>query len=430
MSADQHLNAPLIKVTSIGTSFICSILKSTNGIIIANALMICIWIAGIVGMVVAYLEIHTYKDDPLSGSELFKTLYAACHLVISIILLFYIFVKSYCFLKPKTDSSTTDMTGGVNFRQAIMNGADGSFKIMLDFFLSVPINIRTDIENIMEKFENIKYDGTNYKTQVNLTVMLKLVLAHCPIIIFLIVLTSIVSMIKAYHKILCGSANSGVIEWYYRLVDIVMYAIFRIIGLLIILHPINLKLVNSASAAVTNFVNHVFNNNADAVTYAANYDAVAVAVKSADDTHSSSTTTYFSGLLGIFYFTALYLIIRFILLLYENMFSDTIVSVYKWDIRETDCNTNNYGQTTNWILDPDARQHVKSLQNDADKSKTKHANDVFSLIFNILVILFLSGISIMSVVLLAIHSHDKALLDKLLRVTNEIGYKTKNEEPK
>ena len=429
MSADQHLNAPLIKVTSIGTSFICSILKSTKGIIIANALMICIWIAGIVGMVVAYLEIHTYKDDPLSGSELFKTLYAACHLVISIILLFYIFVKSYCFLKPKTDSSTTDMTGGFSFRQAIMNGADGSFKIMLDFFLSVPINIRTDIENIMEKFENIKYDGTNYKTQVNLTVMLKLVLAHCPIIIFLIVLTSIVSMIKAYHKILCGSANSGVIEWYYRLVDIVIYAIFRIIGLLIILYPINLKLVNSASAAVTNFVNRVFNYNADAVTYVANYNAVAVAVKSADDTHSSSTTTYFSGLLGIFYFTALYLIIRFILLLYENMFSDTIVSVYKWDIRETDCNTNNYGQTTNWILDPDARQHVKSLQNDADKSKTKHANDVFSLIFNILVILFLSGISIMSVVLLAIHSYDKALLDKLLRVTNEIGYKTKNEEP-
>ena len=112
------------------------------------------------------------------------------------------------------------------------------------------------------------------------------------------------------------------------------------------------------------------------------------------------------------------------------MFSDTIVSVYKWDIRETDCNTNNYGQTTNWILDPDARQHVKSLQNNADTSKTKHANDVFSLIFNILVILFLSGISIMSVVLLAIHSYDKELLDKLLRVTNEIGYKTKNEEPK
>lgn len=401
------------QVTSIGPSFnlfpsfICSILKSTNGIIIANALMICIWIAGIVGMVVAYLEIHTYKDDPLSGSELFKTLYAACHLVISIILLFYIFVKSYCFLKPKTDSSTTDtqVRGGGSGPYS-MPIAEGSFKIMLDFFLSVPINIRTDIENIMEKFENIKYDGTNYKTQVNLTVMLKLVLAHCPIIIFLIVLTSIVSMIKAYHKILCGSANSGVIEWYYRLVDIVMYAIFRIIGLLIILHPIGLKLVNSATAVVT----HV--------------------VKSADDTHSSTTTTYFSVLLGIFYFTALYLIIRFILLLYENMFSDTIVSVYKWDIRETDCNTNNYGQTTNWILDPDARQHVKSLQNDADKSKTKHANDVFSLIFNILVILFLSGISIMSVVLLAIHSYDKALLDKLLRVTNEIGYKTKNEEPK
>jgi hypothetical protein len=45
-------------------------------ILIPNALMICIWIAGIIGMIIMYVTIEArYKADPKSGSNLFKIIY-------------------------------------------------------------------------------------------------------------------------------------------------------------------------------------------------------------------------------------------------------------------------------------------------------------------------------------------------------------------
>ena len=359
-----------------------------NGIIIANALMFGIWIAGIIGMIIMYVIINTYKDDYVSGSKLFKTIYAICHCVISIILVLYIIIKSHSFnSEPTYTGSTTVIIA--NPPKTTMGGGSiadnwwlGRF---IDILTNMPAKIREDVENIIAKFNNLDYDGKNYTTQINLGVMFKLVVAHCPIIVFLIVLTSIVSMIKAYHKILCGNTNTGVvIDWYFKLIDIVMYAIFRIIGLFIIGMNI-FKWQKQFPYTMSVF-------------------------------------------LFIFYFTAVYLIIRFILLLYENMFSNTIVSLYKWDITESDCNTDNYGRTGNWILDPVARKQVKEHQITEDTSKSKLTNDVFSLIFNILIILFLSGISIMSVCILVIYS-DPITLNELLKQTTLIGYKTVTMKP-
>ena len=368
------------------------IINPITGIIIANVLMFGIWIAGIIGMIIMYVKINTYKDDYVSGSNLFKTIYAICHGVISIILLLYIIIKSHSFYREPTYTGTMS-TVNINIADPPKNIIKGGSKAdsrylgkFIDILTNMPTNIRNDVKNIIEKFNNLEYDGENYKTQVNLGVMFKLVVAHCPIIVFLIVLTSIVSMIKAYHKILCGNTKTGVvIDWYFKLIDIVMYAIFRIIGFFIILM-------------------NIFK-------------------------WQSQFPNTMSFFLYIFYFTAIYLIIRFILLLYENMFSDTIVSLYKWDIRESDCNTDNYGQTGNWILDPDARKQVKEHQITEDKSKSKLTNDVFSLIFNILIILFLSGISIMSVYILFIYS-DPNTLSALLKLTTHIGYRTVTRKTK
>lgn len=369
------------------------IINPISGIIIANTIMFFIWIAGIIGMIIMYVKINTYKDDPISGSKLFKTIYAICHCVISIILLLYIIIKSDSFNRETTDTGIMSTVSNADPPKNTIKGgsiADNPFLgRFIDILTNMPLTIRKDVKNIIDKFNNLDYDGENYKTQINLGVMFKLVVAHCPIIVFLMVLTSIVSMIKAYHKILCGNTNSGVvIDWYFKLIDIVMYAIFRIIGLFIIgINIFNWEMPNIFNWEIPN------------------------------------TLSFF---LAIFYFTAVYLIIRFILLLYENMFSNTIVGLYKWDIRETDCNTNNYGQTGNWILDPEARKQVKEVQNKDDKSKL--TNDVFSLIFNILIILFLSGISIMSVCLLFIYS-DTITLNTLLKQTTLIGYKTVTTKP-
>ena len=355
-------------------------------IFFANALMICIWIAGIIGMIIMYVTIETrYKADPNSGSNLFKVIYAICHWVISIILYLYVFVNTCYFSEATTNPSSSitriqDQKGGSN--QHIMTGGNNvsnTFKMILDSLLSVPINMREDINKFITKFNNPEHTGDTYKTQINLGVMFRLVVAHFPIIIFLIIFTSIVAMIKAYHKILCGNANmSVIIDWPYRIIDIVIYAVFRLFGFIIIL--VNLF----------------------------------------------SPKTQLSSILAIFYFTAVYLIIRFILLLYENTFSNTIVSLYKWDIRETDCNTNNSDMTGNWILDTKARKAVKDRQNLADPYKL--TNDVFSLIFNILIIFSLSGISIASVCLLYIYS-DNITLITLLQLTTQIGYKTVTPMP-
>jgi hypothetical protein len=350
---------------------------SYMGIIVANMVMFFGWIIGIALMIYYYVIIATYKDDPNSGSKLFKTIYAICHCIISVLLLLYVFVRTCSFIKVKPrpvdpkDDTRSNMGGG--------SISDNSFDILVSFLIAIPINIREQIKNFLDKFNNLDYDGNVYITQINLSIMFKLVVAQFPIIIFLIVFTSIVSMIKAYQKILCGNANLDlIIDWPYRIIDIIMYAIFRIVGLFV---------------TIMNFF------------------------------HPESPQPVW---MSIFYFTAIYLIIRFILLLYENLFSDTIVRLYKWDIRETDCGTNNSGETGNWILDPQKRVKVRNQQNLANSNKL--TNDVFSLIFNILIILFLSGISIISVILLVMYSEEKAL--KLISIiTHTIGYRTVTIEP-
>jgi len=352
-------------------------------IFFANALMICIWIAGIIGMIIMYVTIESrYKADPKSGSNLFKIIYSICHCVISIILVMYVIVKTYSFGKEptKTDSSKTSTpASGIYPKQYSMGGGSGAFdvgKSVLDLLLSIPINIRRDVTKFIEKFDTLENVGNTYNSQINLGVMFRLVVAHFPIIIFLIVFTSIVAMIKAYHKILCGNANmSVIIDWPYRIIDIIIYAVFRILGVFIICY--NFGRPNKPVTAPL--------------------------------------------IMPIFYFTAVYLIIRFILLLYENMFSNTIISLYKWDIRETDCNTNNSDMSGNWILDSQARKRVKDRQNSEDSYKL--TNDVFSLIFNILIILFLVGISILSVCLLYIYS-EHTTLSALLALTTKIGRST------
>jgi hypothetical protein len=366
--------------------------NDNKGIMISCVLMFLLWIAGIIGMIYCYVTIALYKTDPNSGSKLFKDIYAGCHCAISIILLLYVIVKSESFNNKYINSDTVVIVKGgalepalypVTIKKARLNFSDAFdkyiFKPLVSFLINIPINVREDFENLIAKFKTIDYDGIKYKNEINLGVMFKLVIAHCPIIIFLVVLTSIVSMIKAYHKILCGNTNSSVvIDWPFKLIDIVMYAIFRIVGLIILLK---------------NFF-------------------------------SNQKTTF---LLSIFYFTAVYLIIRFVLLLYENMFSNTIVSLYKWDIRESDCTINKSNDNGTWIFDPIEREQVKTQQN--LKNSNKLANDVFSLIFNILIILFLSGISIISAFSLFFFG-DKITLNLLLEETTEIGRKTINIDDK
>jgi hypothetical protein len=356
-------------------------------IFFANALMICIWIAGIIGMIIMYVTIELrYKADPKSGSNLFKIIYSICHCVISIILVMYVSVNTHSFDKEptKTDSSKTSTPDiKVDSNQDSMGGGSVSDcgKKVMDLLLSIPINIRTDVTKFIEKFDTLENVGNTYNSQINLGVMFRLVVAHFPIIIFLIVFTSIVAMIKAYHKILCGNANmSVIIDWPYRIIDIIIYAVFRILGVFIIFY--NFFRPNKPVKAPL--------------------------------------------IMPIFYFTAVYLIIRFILLLYENMFSNTIISLYKWDIRETDCNTNNSDMSGNWILDSNARKEVRARQNSKDSYKL--TNDVFSLIFNILIILFLAGISILSVCLLYIYS-EHTTLSALLALTTKIGRSTVTAMP-
>lgn len=358
---------------------------SFTSTIIAIIVLFVGWLIAIPIMIYYYIIISTYKNDPNSGSKLFKTIYAICHCIISVILLLYVFVKIYIFhnrhlkdgehMKEKDAANMEGGSKGMDVKQDV-KPYDNTF---IWFLTSIPLNIRKEITKSMNKFENLDYLGDKYVKQIDLSIMLRLVAAQFPIIIFLIVFTSIVSMIKAYHKILCGNAKLDlIIDWPYRIIDIVMYAIFRIVGVIV---------------AFMNF------------------------------RYPDSPLTY---IMPIFYFTAIYLIIRFILLLYENLFSDTIISLYKWDIRETDCNTNNSDMSGNWILDPNARKQVKDRQNLADSNKL--TNDVFSLIFNILIILFLSGISIMSVCLLLIYSGQEPL-KTISIITNNIGHKTVNPPP-
>jgi hypothetical protein len=293
----------------------------------------------------------------------------------------YISVKtSFFFDSPKTSTPAKDDA----YNQHSMGGGSGAFDVgkkVMDLLLSIPINIREDVTKFITKFDTPENVGDIYRTQINLGVMFRLVAAHFLIIIFLIVFTSIVAMIKAYHKILCGNANmSVIIDWPYRIIDIVIYAVFRILGFFIILFNV-----------------------------------------------ANPKGELSPSIMHIFYFTAVYLIIRFILLLYENMFSNTIISLYKWDIRENDCNTNNSDMNGNWILDSNARKKVKDKQNLKDSYKL--TNDVFSLIFNILIILFLAGISILSVCLIYIYS-DNETLKALLELTTKIGRSTVTATPK
>jgi hypothetical protein len=354
------------------------------GISIANIVMVVAWIIGVLWMSVNYVRINTYKEGRASGSDLFKKLYQICHLLISIILLLYVIVKTEHFGNIEVSPQSEPVKPGINNiddnkkkpTKSITSSSDFA-EFLISFIINIPISIREDFKNVISKFNTLDYDGNMYQTQINLGVMFKLVVSHIPIIIFLIVFTSMASMIKAYHKILCGNSNPEVsINWPYRIIDIIMYAIFRIIGLFIIFK---------------NF----WNNESPPF------------------------------LLSIFYFTAVYLIIRFLLLLYENIFSNTIISLFKWDIRESACNSDISKRPANWILDPIERQQVKDEQNNEDS--TKLTNDVFSLLFNILLVLFLSGISIISACLLILFSYPSQL-KALITLTSEIGHKTMNRK--
>jgi hypothetical protein len=414
------LQTPGAALSSLMYSLSTRVMNSNNNFIIKFIFITIFftWLFGILAMSVPYIKITEYKLDPNSGSKFFKDMYAGCHCTISIILLLYIIVKSESFnnkhssgpdqtkgpdqrggtppeqaptenageatanagtTEATASNAGTEANAGTAAPAAASNTFDNrwfaSFVILL---MNIPINIRKDFENLISKFKTLEYDGIKYQNEINLGVMFKLVVAHFPIIIFLVVLTSIVSMIKAFHKILCGNTNSGVvIDWPFKIIDIVMYAIFRIVGLIIL-------------------VKNVFNNKK--ITF----------------------------LLSIFYFTAVYLIIRFVLLLYENMFSNTIISLYKWDIRESKCNINSSNENGDWRFDPKERENVRTQQNLKDSSKL--TNDVLSLIFNILIILFLSGISIVSASSLIVFSYD-ATLKLLLDETTTIGRKTINTTP-
>jgi hypothetical protein len=411
----NFLQIPGAKLSSYMYSLSKRVMNSYNNSAIK---LICItifftWLFGILGMIVAYIRITEYKLDPNSGSKFFKDMYEGCHCTISIILLLYVIVKSESFnnkyssqsggtpqehaasenageasANATTAAPTSNAGTAAPARQeAIANAGKAAapntfdnrlFASLVILLMNIPINIRKDFENLISKFNTLEYDGIKYKNEINLGVMFKLVVAHFPIIIFLLVLTSIVSMIKAFHKILCGNTNSGVvIDWPFKIIDIVMYAIFRIVGLIIL-------------------VKNLFNN------------------------------TEITFLLSIFYFTAVYLIIRFVLLLYENMFSNTIISLYKWDISESECNINSSNENGDWRFDPKERENVRTQQN--LKNSSKLTNDVLILIFNILIILFLSGISIVSASSLIVFLYDP-MLKLLLDETTTIGRKTINTRP-
>jgi hypothetical protein len=382
------LNIPSSFVDTLGKvkSYVFELLDklSYTGIIVANMIMFCIWIAGIVGMPIMYASIEArYSSDSLSGSELFKTIYAICHYIISVILFLYLTINIYKFSEETPSPVYNKLGGAMSGGEGIWSKVSNSVvNIFMSFLIGMPLNIREKIKKSLDKFldnfKNINYEGATYKSQINLGIMFKLVVAQFPIIIFLIVFTSIVSMIKAYHKILCGNAKLDVIiDWPYRIIDIVIYAFFRIGGLFVAV--MNWRFPNYSMPLF----------------------------------------------MPIFYFTAIYLIIRFILLLYENMFSDTIISLYKWDIRETDCTTKSE-MRGNWILDSKVRKEVKDQQNLANSHKL--TNDVFSLIFNILIILFLSGISIISVCLLIMYS-DEEELTIIYGATKYIVHRTVTIEP-
>jgi hypothetical protein len=368
-------------------------------------IVLLVWIIGIGLMGFFFSTIVTNKTDPTSASEFSKIIYSWFHATISFVLLLYIIIKTESFKQKYNVKLIT--VGGVNQTPPAEISATISTKVpdavkvknkytdwfiqrLVDFIIiltTIPHDIRQNFEqiynSITSKFDT-GFDGANYQTQINLGVAFKLVVAHFPSILFFVVLTSVVSMIKAYHKILCGNSNSGVIiDWQFKFIDIVIYAIFRIVAFII--------LIMSISGGDKSLLTRVA--------------------------------------LAIFYFTLVYLIIRFILLLYENMFSNTIVSLYKWDIRDSDCTSNTSGPTGNWILDPAVRQQVKNEQN--LKNPNKFTNDIFSLIFNILVVIFLSAVSIISASAIFTITTDegKEAFTKILKVSSELGYRTMHTQP-
>ena len=66
----NNINEPIRKLAHL------LYIHDNKAIFIANGLMICIWIAGIIGMIIMYVTIETrYKADPKSCSNLFKIIY-------------------------------------------------------------------------------------------------------------------------------------------------------------------------------------------------------------------------------------------------------------------------------------------------------------------------------------------------------------------
>ena len=107
MSADKHLGRIEGWLRAygepIGRLARSLLMHDNKPIFVANALMICIWIAGIIGMPYMYATIEIrYKADPNSGSNLFKIIYALCHWVISIILFMYVYLNTFHFSEETT----------------------------------------------------------------------------------------------------------------------------------------------------------------------------------------------------------------------------------------------------------------------------------------------------------------------------------------
>jgi hypothetical protein len=229
--------------------------KKNNALYWLCIIVLLVWIIGIGLMGFFFSTIVTNKTDPTSASEFSKIIYSCFHATISFVLLLYIIIKTESFkqkynVKPIIKYNVKLITvGGANEKPPAETSAIISTKVqddvkvknkftdwliqrLVDFInilTTIPHDIRQNFEqiynSITSKFDT-GFDGANYQTQINLGVAFKLVVAHFPSILFFVVLTSVVSMIKAYHKILCGNSNSGVIiDWQFKFIDIVIYAI-------------------------------------------------------------------------------------------------------------------------------------------------------------------------------------------------------------
>lgn len=370
---------------------------------IGSILVVITWIVGIVTMPIYFSRLSDKSINKAVHGNFSKNIYVGLHSTISLILMCYILIKFCTARTPTKDAliiieeaehgiATATATAKAKAQANVIARANAttranataktkekespqqlSYSTFLFNFLMFINNIPNIVSHFITMYNkvildlsifSISYDGKKYLSQIDMGVTFKLVVSHIPIMVFLLVITSVVAMIKAYHKIMCGNSNSVVIiDWYFRLVDIVMYALFRLIGLVILGESLCLK-------------NKIFSPH----------------------------------LFPLFYLTLVYLILRLLLLLYEELFSKTIVRLYNWQITESGCTNYNDNETNN---------------------PNKLTNAVVSLIFNILIIVFLSSISIVSLIIICslINNTNLKLFNSVASVCSYVLYKTINPAP-